>query len=116
MASTGEQKGLRLAWGVHNAPQDAPAKVVRQVESEAQALAISMAAGQHKLEYVAACIGKSQGYVSRMRNGERPIPHKLVGPLCSATGSNLLRQFIDMTRALEGSCEVTRLAELLRAA
>lgn len=116
MASIGEQKDLRLIWGVHNAPKDAPAKVVRQVESEAQALAISMAAGQHKLEYVAACIGKSQGYVSRMRTGERPIPHKLVSPLCSATGSNLLRQYIDLQRALEGDCDVTRLAEMLRAA
>lgn len=116
MASIGQQKDLRLAWGVHNAPKDAPPKVVRQVESEAQALAISMAAGQHKLEYVAACIGKSQGYVSRMRTGERPIPHKLVGPLCSATGSNLLRQYIDLQRALEGPCDVTRLAEMLRAA
>lgn len=116
MATTGNQTELRLAWGVHNAPKDAPAKVVRQVESEAQALAVSIAAGNHKLAYIAACVGKSQGYVSRLQSGQRPIPDRLVGPLCAATGSNLLRQYIDLQRAIEGQCEVTRLAELLRAA
>jgi hypothetical protein len=116
LTTTGNQKDLRLAWGVHNAPKDAPPRVVRQVESEAQALAISIAAGGHKLAYVASSIGKSIAYVSRMRNGERPIPHKLVRPLCSATGSNLLSQYLDLQRALEGACDVTRLAAMLREA
>ncbi|WP_202844751.1 hypothetical protein [Luteimonas saliphila] len=115
-ASNGTQQELRLAFGVHRAPVDAPAKVLRQIESEAMALAVSMKAGGHKLASVAAAIGKSEGYVSRMRKGLRPIPHRLVGPLCGATGSNLLRQYIDLQRALEGACEVTRLAEQLRAA
>src|SRR5690606_16350420 len=54
---------LNLAFGVHSAPKDAPAKVLRQIESEAQALAVAIRAGGHKLEYVAACIGKSRSYV-----------------------------------------------------
>ena len=116
MATTGNENSLRLAFGVHRGPQDAPSKIVRQVESDAQALAISIRAGHHKLEYVAYCIGKSVAYVSRMQNGERPIPDKLVGPLCAATGSNLLRQYRDLQAALNEVCEVTRLAELLRAA
>ncbi len=116
MATTGNQKSLSLAFGVHRAPADAPAKVLRQVETEAQALAVSIAAGNHKLEYVAACIGKSRAYVSRMQSGKRPIPDKLVGPLCAATGSNLLRQFRDLQAALGEVCEVSRLADLLRAA
>jgi hypothetical protein len=90
--------------------------VLRQVESEAQALAISIRAGGHKLAYIAAAIGKSVAYVSRLRSGKRPIPDRLVGPLCAATGSNLLRQFLDLQRALEGVCEVERLAGLLREA
>lgn len=110
------QASLRLAWGVHNGPKDAPAKVVRQVESMAQALAISIAAGHHKLDFIAARIGKSRSYVSRMQRGSAPIPERLVGPLCAATGSSLLRQYIELHRALEGQCEVGRLAELLRAA
>ena len=116
LATTGNQSPLRLAFGVHNRPSPAPAKVLRQIESESQALAVSIAAGGHKLAYIAACIGKSTAYVSRLKSGQRPIPDKLVMPLCAATGSLLLRQFRDLQDALEGVCEVTRLAELLREA
>lgn len=87
MATPGNQKELRLAFGVHHAPKDAPSQIVRQIETAAHALAVMIRAGHHKLEYVAACIGKSKSYVSRMQNGVRPIPEKLVGPLCAATGS-----------------------------
>jgi hypothetical protein len=119
MATIGNQKTLPLAFGMHNAAKDAPAKLLRQIESEAQALAVSIAAGGHKLDYVAACIGKSRGYVSRMQTGERPIPERLVGPLCAATGTNLLAQFRDWQEALaetDERREVARLADLLRAA
>lgn len=114
LATTGIQKTLPLAFGVHNAPVDAPAKVLRQIESETQALAVSIAARHHKLDYIAACIGKSRGYVSRMQSGKRAIPDKLVGPLCAATGSNLLRQFRQLQTALGEVCEVERLADMLR--
>lgn len=116
MATDGNQKALALAFGAHHAPKDAPGKILRQVESEAHALAISIRAGHHKLEYIGACIGKSKAYVSRMQRGARPIPHKLIGPLCGATGSNLLRQFVELERALSAPCEITRLADLLRCA
>ncbi|HGM6772795.1 TPA: hypothetical protein ACKQAW_003390 [Stenotrophomonas maltophilia] len=99
-------------------PKDAPLQVVRQIESADQALAIAMKAGDHKLANVAAAIGKSESYVSRMRRGARPIPRRLVGPLCAATESNLLRQFFDLQAAMEPPCwrsEVTRLAGMLRA-
>ena len=56
MATTGN---LQLSFGVHHAPRSAPQKVLRQIDTEAQALAVSIAAGGHKLAYVAACIGKS---------------------------------------------------------
>lgn len=116
MATIGNQKSLPLAFGAHFAPKDAPAKVLRLIESEAQALAVSIRAGHHKLDYIAACIGKSRTYVSRLQTGQRPIPHKLVGPLCAATGSNLLRQYIALQVAMGETCEVTRLAGLLRSA
>jgi hypothetical protein len=116
MKTTEDQKVLRLVFGCSKAPKDAPPKILRQVETDAQALAISIRAGGHKVAYIAACIGKSKGYVSLMQTGARPIPDKLVGPLCAATGTNLLRQFRDLQAALEGVCEVSRLAELLRAA
>lgn len=114
--TTCNQGSLRLAFGVHRAPSDAPTKVLRQIESEAQALRVSIVAGHHKLDFIAACIGKSKSYVSRMQNGSAPIPHRLIGPLCAATGSNLLRQFFDLQRAIEGQSDVARLAALLREA
>lgn len=113
MATLATTGNLKLAWGVHRGPTPAPAKVLRQVESEAQALAISIRAGGHKLEYIGACIGKSRSYVCRLQSGKRPIPDRLIGPLCAATGSLLLRQYIDLQRALEGVCDVERLATLL---
>lgn len=116
MATTGNQKSFPLAFGGLRVLPDAPAKVLRQLENEAQALAVAIKAGGHKLEFVAASIGKSKAYVSRMQNGERRIPEKLVGPLCAATGTNLLAQFMALQQALADTCEVTRLAELMRRA
>jgi hypothetical protein len=112
MASIGTQN-LRLAFGAHHAPVDAPAKLVRQLDSDAQALAVAMQAGGHKLASVAAAIGKSEAYVSRLRSGERPIPDKLVRPLCAATGSNLLAQYRAMQEALGEVPVVHRLASQL---
>jgi hypothetical protein len=117
MTTIGNQNVMRLAFGVsRNDPKPAPAKVLRQVESDAQALAISIRAGNHKLAYIGQCIGKSEGYVSRLASGKRRIPRKLIKPLCAATGSLLLQQFHDLQAALEGVDEVTRLAEMLREA
>ena len=117
MATTGNQKSLKLAWGVHRGPSNAPAKVLRQVDSEAQALAVAIRAGGHKLDYVAACIGKSRAYVSRLQSGKRSIPDKLIAPLCAATGSLLLAQFRELQAALQGASEareIERLAAMLR--
>lgn len=104
------QKLLTPDFTVNCGPRPAPAHIVRQVESEAQALEISIRAGRHKLDYIAACIGKKRSYVSRMQRGSAPIPEKLVKPLCVATGSLLLKQVIDMHEALNGPCPINRLA------
>ena len=116
MQTPDKQTEFRLAWGVHSAPKDAPVQVVRQCADEAQALQVAIASGGHKLAYIAACIGKSVPYVSQLQRGRRPIPERLVGPLCAATGSNLLRQVRDLHTALEAPDEVARLAAMLRAA
>ena len=118
LARAGTQSSLALSFGVHRAPVDAPAKVVRQIESPAQALAVSMRAGKFKNAYIAARIGKDDTYVSRMKRGRRPIPEKLVGPLCAATGSNLLSQFLALQAAIAADEEAieARLADALRSA
>ena len=92
--------------------------MLRQIESDAHALEVCIAAGHHKLAYVGACIGKSESYVSRMRSGIRPIPDRLVGPLCAATGSTLLAQYRARQEAIESTHrdQVNRLAALMRAA
>jgi transcriptional regulator with XRE-family HTH domain len=81
-------------------PRDAPEKVLRQIEFAWQALATSIEAGRHKQAYIARCIGKSEGYVSRLCSGKREIPEKLIDRLCQATGCNLLRQFVDRQQRL----------------
>lgn len=119
MQGDAKQNTLKLAFGVHNGPKNAPAKLLRQIESDAQALAVSIRAGGHKLAYIAACIGKSEAYVCQLRKGVRNVPDALVPLLCAATGSNLLRQYRDLTAAL-AECderrEVERLAAMLREA
>lgn len=116
MATTGT---LNLAFGVHHAPKAAPRQLLMACKDDAHALRIAIRAKHHKLDYVAACIGKSRAYVSRMQSGLRPIPDRLVMPLCAATGSLLLQQFRDMQEAIEGATEaraVERLAAMLREA
>jgi hypothetical protein len=95
-------------------PVDAPEDVVRQVESEGQALLISIQAANLSQDFVAGAVGRSKGLLSKWANDKRPIPNRFVDPLCAATGSNLLRQFIDLQRALERPDDVARLAEMLR--
>ena len=83
------------------------------------ALAVSIAAGNHKLDYIAACLGKSRSYISRLQTGSAPIPERLVMPLCAATGSLLLQQFRDLQDAMADITErrqIERLASLLREA
>lgn len=116
IATLGLQGALGLAFGVHHAPTNAPNSLVAQCESAAQALAVSIAAGHHKLDYIAACVGKSRGYLSRLQRGKREIPDRLIDPLCSATGSRLLRQWVDLQCALNGIDDTERLARLLRGA
>ena len=101
MQTSANQLSLGLAFGVHRGPVNAPANVLRLIDSEAHALRVSIRAGHHKLAYVAACIGKSAPYVSQMQTGQRAIPDKLVPALCAATNSNLLRQYIDLQRAMD---------------
>jgi hypothetical protein len=117
MVSSGQSK-LPLAFGVHRGPKNADPVVLRQIESAAHALTVSMRAGHFKAAYIAACIGKSESYVCRMRKGRQPIPDRLVDALCAATGSRLLRQFLDMQAAMQADDDArdARLAELLRSA
>jgi hypothetical protein len=114
-ATPGKQSQLPLISSMSRALVNAPNSVVRQLESAAQALDVAMQASGAKGAYIAACIGKSEAYVSRMRSGKRPIPDRLIPALCQATGSNLLRQWVDMQAALDDD-STARLVALMRSA
>lgn len=94
------QQVLPLRFGMQRGPRNAPRHIVGQCASPAQALAVSILAGRHKLDHIAAIVGKSRSYISRLQTGSAPIPDRLIGPLCAATGFNLLRQYVDLERAL----------------
>ncbi len=119
MKSESLQPALRLAFGVHRAPVDAPRKLVLaclQYDDRAlnKALSVAMKAGGHKGAYIAACIGKHESYVSLMRSGKRGVNDKLIAPLCAATGSNLLAQVADVMASLDD--DEARMVAMLRAA
>ena len=118
MKSDSVQPALRLAFGVHHAATDAPRKLVlacMQFDEFAlnKALAVAMKAGGHKGAYIAACVGCDESYVSLMRRCKRPITERLIGPLCAATGSNLLRQVAHAMEAMADD-EEGRMAAMLR--
>ena len=115
---TETQSKLPLIAPMHGAPKDAPANIVRQVESDAMAVKVAMKLGGCKNAYVARCLGIDESYVSLIRNGKRPVPEWFVEPFCRVTGTNLLRQVRRLSAALSGSADddVSRLAAALRSA
>lgn len=111
MASLGQQREIQIKFGGMRSIADAPGNVVRQCDSPATALTVAMRAGKLKLANVASCINKSESYVSRLASGSRPIPRKLIAPLCAATGTNLLAQVVALLDAIDGPDEIHRLSE-----
>lgn len=124
MQSEVKQQSLRIAFGVHREPVEAPRKLVlaclqHDDMATATALAVAMKAGGRKLAYVAAHTGLSESYVSLLRSGKRRIGEALVDRLCAATGSTLLRQVWEAQAAMDADDErreIERLADMLRKA
>lgn len=115
--SSVERKTAALVLPLCKGPSEADPRVLRQIESEAQAVAVSMQASGAKLAYIAAAMGKSESYISLIRSGKRPVPGWFVKPFCHVTGTLLLQQFRDLQCAMhEASArrEVERLADMLR--
>lgn len=110
------QKSLGLAFGVHRAPKDAPRKMLGLIETDAQAVAVSIAFAGAKHEYIGQCLGRSRSMVTLYANGERRLPDNLVRAFCAATGTNLLAQYRELQSLMEEVDETKRLAEMLRRA
>lgn len=70
-------------------------RVLRQVKTVAQAIDVSIRECGFKAGYIAASLGISDAYVSRLRKGQRKLPDGLKGrafvdDFCRITGSLLL--------------------------
>ena len=103
------------------APKAAPDDLVARVKTDAQAVAVSLKSSNLKQAYVAAQLGISAPYLSLIRKGLRPLPDKLVMPLCYLTGTLLIQQFRDLQEALatikgRTECVVAAMANELRRA
>jgi hypothetical protein len=101
------------------APKPAPDALVARVTNDAQAVAIALKASNLKQAYVAAQLGISGTYLSLIRNGLRPLPDRLVLPLCYLTGTLLIQQYRDLQDALatvrgRTECVVAAMANELR--
>lgn len=117
--SSVKRKSAALVLPMRKGPSPADPRVLRQIESESQAVAVSMQACGAKLAYIAAALGKSESYISLIRSGKRPVPDWFVKPFCHITGTLLLQQFRDLQAAMEevtARREVERLADMLRQA
>jgi hypothetical protein len=104
---------------VMQAPKRAPDGMVARIESEAQAVAVSLQSSHCKQAYIAAQLGISPTYLSLIRHGERPLPGRLVVPLCYLTGTWLIQQHRDFREALavvqgRTDCIVAAMANELR--
>lgn len=117
--SSAKRNTAALVLPLCKGPVPADPRVLRQIESEAQAIAVAMQACGAKLAYIAAALGKSESYISLIRSGKRPVPNWFIKPFCHITGTLLLQQFRDLQCAMEevtARREVERLADMLRKA
>lgn len=104
---------------VMQAPKPAPDHLIARVANEAQAIAVALRG--HKQAYIAAQLGISGPYLTLIKKGERPLPDKLVLPLCYLTGTLLIQQYRDLQEALASikgrtECAVAAMANELRRA
>jgi hypothetical protein len=101
----GSQYEMAILQGLR-APQNAADKTVRMCDTEQDAIAVSITLSTVSQAEIARRVGVSEQLVSAWKSGERPMRSKHVGPFCSATGSNLLRQYRalqSMMRAASGT-------------
>lgn len=79
-------------------PRDADERTLRLCFSEADAVTASIRLSGLTLEEIGARVGVSKQAVNKWQaNG---LPHKRTAAFCNATGTNLVRQYRDLERAL----------------
>lgn len=82
------------------APANAPDALVRRVETDEQAIAVSIAASGLKQGYIAAAMGRSPAWLSRIKGGSLAMDEKQAQRFAAVTGSNLVLQVRALREAL----------------
>ena len=108
---------------IAKAPANAPDALVRRVETDLQAIAVSLAACGLKQAYVAAQMGRSAAWLSRVKTGSLVMTEAQMRRFCDVTGSNLLLQvralrdaLAEIRGELDAAETIRRYAAELRAA
>ena len=81
-------------------PRNADDKTLRMCFSEQDAINASVTLSGLTYREIAARMGVSKSLVNAWAKDERALPDRRVTAFCNATGTNLLRQWQEMERAL----------------
>ena len=81
-------------------PRDAAEKTLRLCDSEQDAIAVSISLSGLAQAEIARRMGISKGYLTMLKTGERVLTSRMASALCSATGTNLVRQYRTLQSAL----------------
>ncbi|MFC4729498.1 hypothetical protein [Coralloluteibacterium thermophilus] len=84
-------------------PRDADERTLRLCFSERDAIAASVVLSGRTYREIAARMGVSKTLVDAMVKGDRPLTAKRTAAFCAATGTNLVRQYREMERALRAA-------------
>lgn len=81
-------------------PRNADERTLRLCFSAQDAIAASIALSGFTYREIAARMGVSKSLVNAMAKGERPLSYKRTAAFCNATGTNLVRQYRELERAI----------------
>lgn len=107
------QQNLRFQrdFQLVHAPQNAPAKIVRQVESARMAMRTTLKSRRLKLLPTAKLLDISESYLSRIVNEKEPMPDGFAEAFCAVTGCNLLCQYLALAEFETGAADTARWLE-----
>lgn len=89
-------------------PRDADERTLRQCFSERDAVICSIVLSGLTYREIAERMGVSKSLVNAFSKGERQLTDKRITAFCNATGTNLVRQYRRMEKALAEARGITR--------
>ena len=89
-------------------PRNADEHTLRACMSEQDAIVVSINLSGMTYREIAERMGKSKSLVNALAKGERGLTDRNTTAFCNATGSNLVRQYRDLERALRIASGMSR--------